>query len=190
VLNQLTVETISQRYCEEGLCRMDMGVVSKAEILRADDAQTAKEFVPVSAPAVPEKHPCPPAAVQPTQHAPRGILYDFNEGARVLLPPRAEGLWRVRLRDLDTENILFEVRNKGAFVTSSKRYYIRFGIEVWDVDGSGMETQVLGHEYDARGRDILIQLPVGTLGDSLGWFPYVPRFAALHGARVSAPCRT
>jgi len=48
-------------------------------------------------------------------------------------PPRAEteAKWRVRLCDLDTGNILFESENRGAFVASSKRFYVRVKIEVW-----------------------------------------------------------
>ncbi len=33
---------------------------------------------------------------KPTQSGPEGIRYDFNDGARVLLP---EGKWHVRLMD-------------------------------------------------------------------------------------------
>jgi autotransporter strand-loop-strand O-heptosyltransferase len=131
-----------------------------------------------------EKRPYPPSAQVPTQAAPESIRFDFNDGARVVLPRRTAGKWRVRLRDLDTGNVLFQSENQGAAVSSSKKYYVRFGIQVWNVDESGEATEVFNHRYDARDRDILIQLPVGTLGDTMGWFPYIPRFAAVHGARV------
>ena len=39
------------------------------------------------------------------------------------------GKWRVRLSDLDTGNILFQT-NTAARINSSKRYYVRFRIEV------------------------------------------------------------
>jgi autotransporter strand-loop-strand O-heptosyltransferase len=127
----------------------------------------------------------PPPAAQPTQAGPEGIRYDFNQGARVLLPNRTSGAWRIRLRDLETGNILFQSENKGALVAASKQYYVRVGIEVWSVDDEDTATLTFVHEYDARGRDVIVQLPVGTLGDTLGWFPYVARFAAQHGARVT-----
>ena len=44
---------------------------------------------------------------------------------------------------------------------------------------------VLSHEYSARDRDILIQFPVGTLGDPMGWFPYAVKFKELHGCRLT-----
>ena len=115
----------------------------------------------------------------PTQSGPEGIRFDFQmPGARVVLPTRADGQWRVRLRDLDTGNILFESENKGAFVASSKRWFVRFSIEVWESDGqTGKQREVLHHEYDASDCDVVIQFPIGTLGDIMAWFPYAARFA-------------
>jgi autotransporter strand-loop-strand O-heptosyltransferase len=129
----------------------------------------------------------PPVAAQPTQEGPKGIRFDINQGARVVLPNRTVGNWRIRLRDLDTGNILFQSENQGAFVCSAKRYFVRFGIDVWDIDDAGAATPLLAHEYDALGRDVLIQFPVGTLGDILAWFPYAARFAAMHGCRLTCP---
>jgi autotransporter strand-loop-strand O-heptosyltransferase len=119
----------------------------------------------------------PPPAEQPTQQGPKGIRYDFNLGCRVVLP---EGDWRICLRDLDTGNILFESENKGAFVNSAKRWFVRFRIEVWDHG-----EPVLTHDYDAEDRDVLIQFPVGTLGDTLGWFPYAVKFQQRHRCRLT-----
>src|SRR5271165_4319007 len=85
---------------------------------------------PPKEPAQEVKSPYPPAASTPVLMGPEGIRFDFNLGCRVLLPQRANGKWRVRLRDLDTGNILFESENKGAFVNSAKRWYVRFRVEV------------------------------------------------------------
>jgi autotransporter strand-loop-strand O-heptosyltransferase len=127
----------------------------------------------------------PPPAALPTQVGPRDIRFDFNHGARVLLPTHSEGSWRVRLRDLDTGNVLFQSDNKGAFVRSAKRFYVRFGVEVWDVDEAGGTTSVFRHEYDAQNREVLIHFPIGTLGDTMGWFSYAARFAEVSGAQVT-----
>ena len=126
-----------------------------------------------------------PAAVNPTQSGPDGIRFDFNFGARVVLPPRADGTWRVCLRDVNTGNILFQSENKGAFVSSSKRFYVRFKLEVWDIGADSTVTPVLTHDFDARGQEVLIQFPVGTLGDILAWFPYAARFGTGHGCRLT-----
>jgi hypothetical protein len=45
--------------------------------------------------------------------------------------PETEHPWRVRLSDLDTGNILFESELKAGRVSSTKRYYVRFGLKVW-----------------------------------------------------------
>ena len=122
----------------------------------------------------------PPPASIPTQRAPYGVCFDFNLGARVLVPAAEEGDWYVCLKDLDSGNILFESSNRGAFVMSAKRFYVRFGIEVRLND----ET-VVTHEYDCSNRDVLIQFPVGTLGDTLAWFPYAVKFQEIRGCRLT-----
>lgn len=123
----------------------------------------------------------PPPPAEPTQAGPDGIRFDFNDGCRVLAA-EAEKPWHVRLSDLDTGNIIFETPDKftGGSVNSSKRYFIRCRIEVTQ-DGKPSFT----HDYDARDRDVLIQFPVGTLGDTLGWLPYAAKFQRKHGCRLT-----
>ena len=79
-----------------------------------------------SAPQV--KPAYPPPAETPTQEGPKGLRFDFNCGARVLLP-ESEHPWKIRLRDLDTGNILFETALKSGRINSTKRYYMRFRID-------------------------------------------------------------
>jgi len=124
----------------------------------------------------------PPHVSEPTQVAAEGVRFDFNDGCRVVLPPRSSGSWRVRLQDLDTGNVLFESENKGGRINSTKRWYVRFRVEVWSLDEAAPESPriVLSHDYDSAGREVLIQLPIGTLGDTLGWFSYCARFAKEH----------
>ena len=156
-----------------------------AEAAEAEDGSPPTDVGPAGAAGLPSapvvKPAYPPTAPQPTQTAPRGIRFDFNAGARVVLPPVAEGEpgWQIRLRDLDSGNILFQSENRGAVVHSSKRWFVRFRVEV-----SQGEEQVLLHDYDARDQDVLIQFPVGTLGDILAWFPYAARFRDRHGCRL------
>ena len=94
-----------------------------------------------------------------------GVKLDFNYGARVLLPD--DGEYRVRFTDLDTSSILYDAVGRNALVTSTKKYYINFRVEIWK-DG----VPALVHDLDLAGRNVHIRYPVGTLGDILAWFPY------------------
>lgn len=153
---------------------MEMAVAPE---LRIED-MTAADAEPPAAVKAEEQGPYPAPAPRPTQAGPLGIRFDFNLGARVTIP---EGKpWRVRLRDLDTGNVLFESSPGGTFINSTKRYYIRFGVEVLDGDKAFFQ-----HDYNAEGQEVLVQFPVGTLGDIMGWFPYAVKFKEKHGCKLT-----
>ncbi|WP_407117522.1 autotransporter strand-loop-strand O-heptosyltransferase [Bradyrhizobium sp. LMG 9283] len=161
---------------------LDLKQLKTDEELPTTAAETQKppeETSSSQSASVPLNRPYPAPAETPTQQGPKGILYDFNDGCRVLLP-EAEHLWRVRLSDLDTGNILFETDLKAGRINSTKRYFVRARIEVW---AGGQE--VLSHDYSAQNRDVMVQFPVGTLGDSLGWFPYAVKFKEKHACKLT-----
>ncbi len=110
----------------------------------------------------------------PTQEGPLGIRYDFNDGARVLLP---KGQWHVMLTDEESGNILFACDADEGWVVSTKKYFVQFGIKVWI---RGEDTPILDHVMDLKDRPVLLKFPVGTLGDILGWFPYAEKFLQRH----------
>jgi autotransporter strand-loop-strand O-heptosyltransferase len=132
-----------------------------------------------AAPQPPAKPAYPAAAAVPTQEGPDGLRFDFNNGCRLALPA-SEHPWRVRLSDLYTGNVLFEKEMKSGGVVSGKRYFIPFRLEVLQRD-----RMVMRHDYSATGREVMIQFPVGTLGDPLGWFPYAVKFKDRHGCRLT-----
>ena len=150
--------------------------------MSAEESASAPASAPpeVSAASKPVKRAYPAPASLPTQIGAQGIRFDFNDGCRVALP---EGQWRVRLRDLDTGNILYETDIGAGRINSSKRYFLRCRIEVW-VGGHAAEP-VFQHDYLAEDQEVLVQFPVGTLGDTLGWFPYAVKFQELHGCRLT-----
>jgi autotransporter strand-loop-strand O-heptosyltransferase len=160
-----------------------MNVAFPLSIVRDPTAQSVPEpFAPAAAaePAPePVKRAYPPPTELPTQEGPKGLRFDFNDGCRVHMP-ESDHPWRVRLIDLDTSNLLFATELKAGRVNSSKRYYVRFRIEVWQND-----EQLLAHDFSAANREILVQFPVGTLGDPIGWFPYAVKFQEKHGCRLT-----
>jgi autotransporter strand-loop-strand O-heptosyltransferase len=119
-----------------------------------------------------------PAPELPTQSGPLGIRYDFNDGARVLLP---SGQWRVEILDADTDNMLFTCDIDEGWVTSAKKFFVRFNIRVYI---RGEATPVLDHTLDLRDQEVIISFPVGTLGDLVGWVPYAERFRLQHQCQL------
>jgi autotransporter strand-loop-strand O-heptosyltransferase len=135
---------------------------------------------PVESASAPAPKPAyPPAAEILTQEGPNGLRFDFNDGCRVTFP-ESQNPWRIQLRDLDTGNVIYQTEIKGGRINSSKRYFIRFRLEVWQQD-----VCLLAHDYSAADREVLIQFPVGTLGDTMGWFPYAVKFKDKHGCRLT-----
>jgi autotransporter strand-loop-strand O-heptosyltransferase len=145
----------------------------------AGAAGQAQQAAPADSAQAPAKRPYPAPAEIPTQAGPRGLRFDFNDGCRVVLPENGQP-WRVRLSDLDTGNILFETELKTGRINSAKRYFIRFRLEVWQNGES-----LLVHDYSAKDREVMVQFPVGTLGDPMGWFPYAVKFQERHGCKLT-----
>jgi autotransporter strand-loop-strand O-heptosyltransferase len=118
-------------------------------------------------------HVLPPEL--PTQEGPKGIRFDFNDGARVFVP---KGRWHVRLEDAESGNIIFACDTDAGWVVSTKKYFVPFVVRVWE---RGSSDPLLDHRMDLAGREVLIKFPVGTLGDLIGWFPYAEKFQKKHG---------
>jgi autotransporter strand-loop-strand O-heptosyltransferase len=132
---------------------------------------------PAKSSGVASRFPLP--AASPTQTGPNGIRFDFNQGCRLQLPDDRD--YTATLRDLNTGNILYQTTSRGAFVQSTKKYYVRFGIEVRTSSGD----VVFSHQQELRHREVLVVLPVGTLGDPIAWFPYVVKFQKAHQCRLT-----
>ena len=105
-----------------------------------------------------------------------GLEFDFNYGARVNVP---EGDWRVKLIDRDCCLTLYDEKASNVLVTSTKKYYVNFRIEVYRND-----RLVLSHDMDLKQKKVLIKFPVGTLGDIIAWFPYAQVFKYKHDCEV------
>ena len=117
----------------------------------------------------------------PTQDAVEGIKFDFNDGIRILFPHNGKE-YHVTFTDIDTGIVLFSQDTvPGAYVTSVKKFYIRFRLII---HRKGGKEPLFTHDFNAEGREIMIQLPVGTIGDSIGWFSYVERFQKKHRCRI------
>ena len=106
------------------------------------------------------------------------ITVDFNPGCRVHLPHTTDA-YHVLIRDLDTGHIVTDTHSHGGLVQTAKKFFIRYGVQVRQNDVTIYRT-----EFDARDRVVLIKFAIGTLGDTLAWFPYCVRFQAQHDCRL------
>lgn len=140
----------------------------------------------------------------PTQEAPEGITYDFNDGLRVRFPETG-GPWHIIFRDIDTGVVLYsQTVGPNTYVTSVKKFYVRFRLEIYHkqdmdnfneavksnpylaTDKDSQPKPFFQHDYDATGKVVMIQLPVSTIGDTMGWFPYVEKFRQKHKCHILA----
>lgn len=140
----------------------------------------------------------------PVLEAVEGILYDFNNGIRVKFPSDGEP-WRIIFKDLDTGTILYNQDiEPNSYVTSLKKYFIRFQLQIFrkaDFDTFVSAAQenpaiaederylpkpIFEHNYDTSGKTVMIELPVPTLGDAIGWMPYAEKFRVQHDCHVVA----
>lgn len=125
--------------------------------------------------------PYVPAPHNPTQTGLDGVLFDFNSGLRVILPTTGSK-YRVRFWDEDTKTLLYEaIQEPKTYALSLKKYFIRFRLRVDEV---GTGRVLVNHTFDARDRVVVIQMAVGTLGDTIGWLSYIERFQQTHGCRL------
>lgn len=115
-----------------------------------------------------------PAPAVYTQDGGNGFRFDFNDGARVSLPP---GSWHVQIIDADSSLVMFECESKGGWVCSSKKYYVKYAIKITDNN-----TGDIAFEYtmDLKDKPVLIKFPIGTLGDLIAWIPYADKFQKKH----------
>ncbi len=119
---------------------------------------------------------------EPVLEAVDGIRFDFNNGLRVRFPEKGE--YRCVFKDLDTDCLLYSMDVKpGCTVESVKKFYIRFRLEIYRKNE--LEKPIFTHDLDLNEKEVLIQLPVGALGDTIAWFSFVERFKQKHRCHVT-----
>ncbi len=110
-----------------------------------------------------------------------GIKYDFNQGLRVFFPQN-EKKYILTFKDADTNLLLYcQKTEPGTIVSSVKKYYVRYNFQVHDA-----ETKELLYEHtmNLENRDVCVQMPVSTIGDTIGWFSYLERFQKKHNCNL------
>jgi len=117
----------------------------------------------------------------PTQEAVEGIRFDFNNGLRIMFPD-TDKKYHLRFRDADSNLILHDADVvSNTTVASVKKYYIRFNFEILR---QGTNEVIFEHTLDLKDKVVVVQFPVTTIGDSIGWFSYIERFQKKFGCKL------
>ena len=120
----------------------------------------------------------------PTQVTPQGIRYDFNDGLRVLIPENADRDYRVVFSDLASGLIIYAMDvPKGGMVTSNKKYAVPYQLDIYEAGKT--DAPLFTHQMDCKGKEVLLELPVGAIGDTIAWFSYAERYQRKHGCRLT-----
>lgn len=123
----------------------------------------------------PPPKPYCPAPPLPSIPAVDGITFDFNDGMRVKVPKNAPRKYRIVFADLDGGNIVYSSDvEAGAYVASVKKYYINWKLMIYEQDK--FDKPIFEHEFDCEGKDVLIPVPEGAIGDTVAWLSYIVRF--------------
>ena len=93
-----------------------------------------------------------------------------------------EGDYRVRFIDRDSHLTVYDAKASGVMATSTKRYFVNFRLEVYATRPE--ETLLFAHDYDAKGKKVLLKFAGAALGDMLAWFPCAEAFREKHGCEL------
>ena len=117
----------------------------------------------------------------PSQVGPEGIQFDFQDGCRINIP---QGKWHVEISDTTTQTLLFSQDTSGGLISSTKKYFVPLAFKITR-DGK----TVIEHHLDLTGREILIDMHLGGVGDHLAWMGHVEAFAAEHCCQITCLVR-
>ena len=148
---------------------IDSGITSSAN----DNNQKHPEEVKVEVPQEKKENAYGDITAIPVIDAVEGIKFDFNSGLRVFFP-QTDKKYHLKFSDADSGLVMYDAdANPGTVVTSVKKYYIKYHFEV---TRQGTGEKVFEHTVDLKDKKVVVQFPVNTLGDSIGWFSYMERF--------------
>ena len=126
-----------------------------------------------------------PSNVLSCDDAPDGIRYDFNYGLRVSFPSLKDSIneYRCVFYDMDSGMLLYSMDvPRGSLVESVKKYFVRYRLEIYEKDK--LDRPVFTHDFDLKGKTVLLQFPYGAVGDTIAWFSYARRFQKKHNCNL------
>ena len=120
----------------------------------------------------------PAFAKTPTQKADNGICYDFNYGARVLIPAAINNV-EITIIDTATGTIHLKEQigndpHEDLIFQTKIKYFVRWEIIVNDTLNGKI---YLDHTLNLNDEAVAIQMPIGALGDTIAWYKWIEYFA-------------
>lgn len=124
-----------------------------------------------------------------------GVTFDYNDGLRVYTSDKIEAnSLRMVIENTETHTMLSNsVLPVGMLISTNKKYYTKYDFKIYNnqeyeayvkeiqYNPSYPEPKVLfEHKFDLSNKFVMIQMPVGTVGDTLAWFPYIELFKNEH----------
>ena len=118
----------------------------------------------------------------PSQHAIKGIKFDFCSGMRLFMPDNIKGTWTLEVYDADARIMMQRTPiSAGDYFVSRKRYYVNYAFRLFDAAGKNVFNYT---GMDLKNKDVFIRFPVETLGDTIAWFKAVEDFQEKHGCNI------
>ena len=117
--------------------------------------------------------------VEPTVGTSHGIRFDYCYGVRIKIPATlAPRRFRVIVFDMQSHlKVCDNILDAGDYFVSRRRYCIPYGIQITDADSG---EKICQHTYSPKGRTVVIDMPVPTMGDAIAWFSYCEAFRKKH----------
>lgn len=127
----------------------------------------------------------PAFAKTPTQKADNGICYDFNYGARILIPAAIKNVQVTIIDDatgtIHLKETLDNADHEDVLFSTKIKYFVRWHIIVNDLFTGRI---LLDHTLNLEDKNVAIQMPIGALGDTIAWFKWIPFFASLNNCYI------
>jgi len=106
----------------------------------------------------------------------------FVNGAFMEIKGEGEHEYRIEFIDKDNNAMVHSTLLKPNHWTKPHRKYFTN----WQLKVKGYGEEIFRHDFDARGRRVLIYLDSKSLGDTIAWFPYIEEFRKKHDCHVIA----
>jgi autotransporter strand-loop-strand O-heptosyltransferase len=104
----------------------------------------------------------------------------FHEGAFLELIGESSKMYRYTIIDRDTNRVEYEsMLPTNCWIKSNKKYFVNWRCEIWDDN-----TLLYEHNFNAKGKKVMISFGSSALGDTLAWMPYIELFRVKHNCAI------